>query len=162
MEKITKRLIKDQKYGDSIGKKLLVIAGRAGTGKTVKLLRFSYDLARNHGKRCLILTYNLALVSDIKRLLALCRMPDDVDGYSVNIETLHKFFYELAIGFDFGKKSEKGNRYIDDFIPKYRSYLADINEFINRIFRLRRLVKVGTKNQPEINGLQGGNRLIPS
>ena len=132
IERITKRLIKEQNYADAIGKKLLVIAGRAGTGKTIKLLRLAYDLARNQGKRCLILTYNLALVSDIKRLLALARMPDDIDSHSVNIETLHKFFYELAIGFGFGKESNNGVKYIDDFIPKYQKYLADLNDYIQQ------------------------------
>ncbi|OGF04719.1 MAG: hypothetical protein A2502_00495 [Candidatus Edwardsbacteria bacterium RifOxyC12_full_54_24] len=132
IEKISERLIKDQKYIEDWGRnKLLVVSGRAGTGKTVKLLRLSYDLARNHGKRCLILTYNLALVSDIKRTLAHMRMPDDIDTYSVDIQTLHKFFYELAIGFGFGQESPNGVKFIADFIPKYAGYLSEMTEFIN-------------------------------
>jgi len=131
IEKISDRLIKDQDYSEAIGKMLLVISGRAGTGKTVKLLRLAYDLARHQGKRCLILTYNLALVSDIRRLLALSRMPDDVDQHSVGIQTLHKFFYELAIGFGFGQESEHGNKYIPDFVSHYEKYLAEMMEFVN-------------------------------
>ena len=133
LEKISQRLLKDQNYADAIGKKLLVVSGRAGTGKTIKLLRLAYDLARNHGNRCLILTYNLALVSDIKRLLALQRMPDDVDSYSVNIGTLHKFFYELSIGFEIGavSTSKNGIKYISNFVLKYDDYLDELMEYID-------------------------------
>lgn len=130
IENISRRIIKEQNYAAGIGKELVVIAGRAGTGKTMKLLRLAYDLAINQGKRCLILTYNLLLVSDIRRLLALSRMPDDVDSYSVNIQTLHKFFYELAIGFGICQESRAGKKYISDFIEKYDEYLAEIMEYI--------------------------------
>lgn len=130
LEKISQRLIGEQNYAEAIGKELLVVSGRAGTGKTIKLLRLAYDLALNHGKRCLILTYNLALVSDIKRLLALSRMPDDVDSHSVNIQTLHKFFYELAIGFGLGQESPKGVKFIPDFMKKYETYLGDMADYV--------------------------------
>lgn len=132
LEKISQRLLRDQNYADAIGKELLIISGRAGTGKTIKLLRLAYDLAINQDKRCLILTYNLALVSDIKRLLALIRMPDDVDSYSVNIGTLHKFFYELVIGFDLGgvETSKNGIKYISNFVSKYEDYLDEVSEYI--------------------------------
>ena len=132
LEKISQRLLKDQKYADSIGNELLVVSGRAGTGKTIKLLRLAYDLAINQNKRCLILTYNLPLVSDIKRLLALRRMPDSIDSYSVGIETLHKFFYELAIGFELDgvSTSKNGIKYISNFVSKYEHYLDELSEYI--------------------------------
>ena len=131
LEKIGQRLIRDQNYAKSLGKELLIISGRAGTGKTIKLLRLAFDLARNHGHRCLILTYNLALVSDIKRLLALARMPDDVDSYSVNIQTLHKFFLEVAIGFGMGQESKNGKKYIPGFIEKYPEHLDETMQYID-------------------------------
>jgi hypothetical protein len=59
-------------------------------------------------------------------MLALARMPDDVDTYSVNIQTLHKFFYELAIGFGIGN----GAKFIADFIEKYKTYLDEMLEYI--------------------------------
>ena len=52
------------------GNKLTIVTGRAGTGKTVQLLQLAFLLANEvYDNRCLILTYNNALVSDIKRLI---------------------------------------------------------------------------------------------
>ncbi|MBK8873704.1 MAG: PhoH family protein [Bacteroidetes bacterium] len=100
MEHITSKLLDQQQYAKAIGEKLIVISGRAGTGKTIKLLRIACDLAQNKGARSLILTYNHALVSDIKRTFALIEIPDGIDEYCINIATLHKFFYELLIGWN--------------------------------------------------------------
>lgn len=99
VELITKKIIlRDQKYAQAIGEKLVVIRGRAGTGKTIKLLRIAYDLYARCGQRCLILTYNNALVSDIRRLIALARVPDDVGAPTVDVQTVHSFLRRLMIG----------------------------------------------------------------
>ncbi|HTE23661.1 AAA family ATPase [Flavitalea sp.] len=134
IEQITKKLLDDQQYAQAIGVKLIVIAGRAGTGKTMKLLRIACDLAINNGARSLILTYNHALVSDIKRTLALAEIPDGVDSYSVNITTLHKFVFELIIGFGLVSNPvdpEKDVKFIPDFITKYQEYLEELNNCID-------------------------------
>ncbi len=130
--RITSKLLAEQQYAQSIGEKLVIIAGRAGTGKTIKLLTIACDLALNKNARSLILTYNHALVSDIKRTLALADIPDDIDSHSVNITTLHKFFYEILIGFGVGKISESknGKKYIPDFINKYQELLLELSEYL--------------------------------
>jgi hypothetical protein len=124
IEQITSRLLNEQQYAKGIGEKLTIIAGRAGTGKTIKLLRIACDLAINHGKRCLILTFNHALVSDIKRTLALADIPDGIDNYTVNISTLHKFYYELINGF--GAISES-----DNFLNDYERLISELIQYIN-------------------------------
>ena len=129
LEQITKKLLKDQKYAQAIGEKLIILSGRAGTGKTIRLLNIACDLALQQGQRCLILTYNHALVSDIKRTLALADIPDG-DGYTVNISTLHKFFYGILIGFGIGtQKNQTGNDYIPDYTEQYESYLSELYEY---------------------------------
>ncbi len=133
IEQITKKLLDDQQYAQAIGEKLIIISGRAGTGKTIKLLRIACDLAINRGARSLILTYNHALVSDIKRILALAGIPDGVDNYTVGISTLHKFVYELIIGFGLVTNSnnpEENAKYVPDFITKYSDYLKELNDHI--------------------------------
>lgn len=125
IQKITKTLLKNQKYAKALGNMLVVIAGRAGTGKTIKLLNISYDLASQRGDRCLILTYNHALVSDIKRILALSEVPDGVDTHTVQISTLHKFFFELLQGFGIVK-----GRYVPDFLTKYKNYVKELHSYI--------------------------------
>ena len=135
IEQITKKLLDKQKYAQAIGEKLVIISGRAGTGKTIKLLHIAYDLAVNQGARCLILTYNNALVSDIKRILAFSEMPDGVDTYSVHISTLHKFFYDVLCGFEIGtSKSINDKIFIDNFTRKgkYESLLKEFYEYIEK------------------------------
>ncbi len=130
IENITNNIIGKQKYVSAIGNELLMISGRAGTGKTVKLIRIACDLATNHGKRCLILTYNKVLVSDIHRLLALAKIPDMYNSYTVSIQTIHKFIYEIIIGLGLGK-SYRGNDYVDVFLDNYEEYLKEVNEYID-------------------------------
>ncbi|WP_417888114.1 AAA family ATPase [Zunongwangia sp.] len=134
IEKITSQILNDQQYVKAIGEKLIIISGRAGTGKTIKLLRIACDLAIQHSARSLILTFNHALVSDIKRSLALAEIPDGVDNQTVNISTLHKFFYEILIGFELGecvRESKNGKKYIPDFIDNYTNHLNTLNEYLD-------------------------------
>lgn len=131
IEHITKVILKDQKYAQAIGEKLIIISGRAGTGKTIKLLTIACNLAETQGARSLILTYNHALVSDIKRTIALAEIPDDVDNYSVNISTLHKFFYEILIGFEIGIAKTKNDKpSIPDYLNRYQELLKELYEYI--------------------------------
>ena len=133
--RITRKVLNEQQYAKSIGEKLIVISGRAGTGKTIKLLSIACDLATHQGSRSLILTYNHALVSDIKRTLALAEIPDGVDDYTVNISTLHKFFYELVIGFDIGdskiQTSKNNNKYLLNFVNKYTEHLKILKDYLD-------------------------------
>jgi hypothetical protein len=134
IEQITSKLLNNQQYAKAIGEKFIVISGRAGTGKTIKLLRIACDLAVNKGARCLILTYNHALVSDIKRTLALAEIPDGVDSYTVSITTLHKYFFELLIGFGIVQNRENpevGVKFIPDYLEKYDSYLKELYDYID-------------------------------
>lgn len=123
MEKISEKLLKGQLYAQDIGKKLIEISGKAGTGKTIKLLRLAFDLAVNQKKRCLVLTYNHALVSDIKRILAFLDIPDGVDTYTVKISTLHKFFYNLMEGFGLSTTN---------FIDNYDRNINELYEYISK------------------------------
>lgn len=152
IEHITKNFLDNQKYAQAIGTKLVIISGRAGTGKTIRLLKIACDISFNKGARCLILTYNLALVSDIKRTLALAEIPDGVDEHTVNITTLHKFMYELLFGFGIGierRQFENGAvaEYVKEFLPNYEDYLKQLHEYL----------KEGIINDFDINDLMKKN-----
>lgn len=133
-ERISKRILREQKYAEAIldnsdkGGKFVVIQGKAGTGKTVKLLNIACDLCINYGYRCLILTYNFTLVADIKRTLTLAHIPDGIGRESVGIMTLFKFFIDLFEAF--GIYSEENA--LDDaaFFANYPKYCQELSEFI--------------------------------
>ena len=134
IEYITSKLLDNQQYAKAIGEKFIVISGRAGTGKTVKLLRIASDLSRDRGARSLILTYNHSLVSDIKRTLAVMEIEEKLDIDTVNITTLHKYFYELLIGFGIVQNKinpELDVKYIPDYIENYHKYLKELYDYID-------------------------------
>jgi superfamily I DNA and RNA helicase len=143
LEKITKEaILKDQKYARSIGEKLVVLKGRAGTGKTIKLIHIAYDLCKKRDDRCLILTYNKALVSDIRRTIALAKVRSDLDSGAVEVETIHKFIRDLVIGF--GVFQEGGRR----------DFLNDYEELKNELLSLLRERVVTSE---DINALMKAN-----
>jgi hypothetical protein len=133
-ERMSKRILKDQKFAEAIldssekGGKFVIIQGKAGTGKTVKLLNIACDLCLNYQKRCLILTYNFTLVADIRRTLTFAHIPDGVGRESVRIMTLFKFFIDLFEGFGI----YTGQDILDDkdFFKNYESYCKTLSEFI--------------------------------
>ena len=132
VEHITRTILKEQLYAQAIGEKLVIISGRAGTGKTIKLLNIAWDLAVNRQNRCKILTYNNALVSDIRRTLALAEIPDGIDGYTVDISTMYSFFYEILVGFEIGTtKTSGGNIYIENYLQKYELLLEELYQYID-------------------------------
>jgi len=81
-----------------VGKKLLLLSGRGGTGKTMRLLQFARYLFDEQGARVLILTYNKALVADILRLLDILNIGNSIDSGAIHIQTVHSFLYGVLKG----------------------------------------------------------------
>jgi hypothetical protein len=103
-EEISRKLIDDQKYVERLGSQLLIFRGRAGSGKTVHLLRLCNDLYQS-GSRVLFLTYNKALVADIRRLLVLTGITNGMER-GVHITTAHKFFIDMLTAWGYWRKHD--------------------------------------------------------
>lgn len=95
LEKVCERLTRDQEYARHLGQQLLIFRGRGGSGKTMNLLRIAHELYSQQAKRVLLLTYNKALVADLRRLLALCGIGDSLDSGQIRIATAHSYFCEV-------------------------------------------------------------------
>lgn len=96
LEAITQKNIDVYLSNIKLGDEKVILRGKAGTGKTFMLLQAALKLANaESGKRCLLLTYNQALVSDIRRLLHYLEIPDGIDSYTVQIQTMHSFFMQM-------------------------------------------------------------------
>ena len=111
------------------GEKLTITTGRAGTGKTIQLLQMAFKLAdteNNH--RCLILTYNRALVSDIQRLIDFTPIPSKVDGRTVAIKTIDSFFQSLMK--ECGVIRDTLNPNMRDYTQKYNDALKLLNNYV--------------------------------
>lgn len=108
------------------GQKLTIVTGRAGTGKTVQLLQLAFRLAdETNLNRCLILTYNQALVSDIRRLIDFTPMPTKVDGRTVSIQTIHSFFHTVM--------KESGMK-TDHLNPQKKTYETDYAQALEELY----------------------------
>ncbi len=67
---------------------MIVLGGHAGTGKTIRLLRAADKLSRL-GKRCLFLTYNTALIADLKHTL---KFISNKNNPFLAIDSMYTFF----------------------------------------------------------------------
>jgi hypothetical protein len=75
----------------AVGRKMLRLRGTGGTGKTVMLLHAAWSAFRHSGARTLFLTYNLALVADIRRTLTLMGVPSNSDEGGIKVQSLMAF-----------------------------------------------------------------------
>ncbi len=81
-----------QEWLDDLGKKQIIFRGRGGTGKTMLLLQLAWRAFSDTGVRTLILTYNTALLADIRRLLTLVCDAQGVKDRGVQAQSIMSFF----------------------------------------------------------------------
>jgi hypothetical protein len=98
MERINQQNVDIASIQQVVGKKLVILRGRGGTGKTMHLLQLAKRLYDEQGARILILTYNKALVADIRRLLTILGIADDESSSTIHIQTVHSFLYSVLVG----------------------------------------------------------------
>ena len=93
LELITQKGIEkeEQSTYNSIGQKLTIIKGKPGTGKTIFLIRLTNHL-QNEENCPLLLTYNKALIQDIKRIIF---YSGGHIGSQLNIKTIYSFLYDV-------------------------------------------------------------------
>lgn len=102
-----------------------IYRGRAGTGKTIGLIQTAIRLVDENQSRVLILTYNKALVADIRRLFALAELPDMFKESCIQISTMQSYFYTLiSIAIYDGKLDG------EKFLNGYETLLKELLELI--------------------------------
>lgn len=124
IEQITSRAFNNNLLIDTKGK-LSIYRGRAGTGKTVGLIQTAISLVDSQQARVIILTYNKALVSDIRRLFAIAELPDMFETNCVSINTMHSYFYHLVNQILYDGKMV-GTKYLEH----YGTTLKELLEFL--------------------------------
>lgn len=128
LEAITKSVLdrSQQQYAEKLGQQLLIYRGRGGTGKTVRLIRTAYQAYDEMGLRVVLLTYNRALVADLRRLLALLGAKDAVGRGSIAIKTIQSFTHEWLLQLDvISKKQPNFLTDYDTFMNTAISYIRD-------------------------------------
>ena len=127
VSEITTDYIDEQIAKIDTTKDITLLQGKAGTGKTSKILRLAYYLQKEENARCLILTYNKALVGDIKRLLAFSDVSDQLDYRTVSIQTMQSFFVQIMKGF----AEDLDIKFNKNFEEDYSEGLKKLFEYIN-------------------------------
>ncbi|HFH3733581.1 TPA: AAA family ATPase [Pseudomonas aeruginosa] len=126
LEAITRSVLDrtQQQYAEKLGRQLLIFRGRGGTGKTVRLIRMAYQAYDEFGLRVVLLTYNKALVADLRRLLTLLGAKDSVGEGSISIKTIHSFMREWLLALGFISKQEP------NFLEAYEEYKKNALEYL--------------------------------
>lgn len=91
MDRIVTRNEAIDSYVAAAGQKMLRLRGRGGAGKTVMLLQTAWRLFDERAARSIVLTYNHALVSDIRRLMALMNIPSSPAEGGIAVRTVMSF-----------------------------------------------------------------------
>lgn len=94
MDRIVKAALPET-WLDDLGRRQIVVRGRGGVGKTVILLQMAYRAFDREQLRSLMLTYNKALVADMRRTMALLGVPRSVEKGGIHIDTVHAFIGRL-------------------------------------------------------------------
>tara|TARA_Y100001968_G_scaffold231738_1_gene214472 strand:- start:2633 stop:4660 length:2028 start_codon:yes stop_codon:yes gene_type:complete len=92
MEEYQKKYISKQSWTKNIGTKMIKLSGKAGTGKTTRLLRAGYDLFEEEYKSALFLTFNRALCADLGRMQWLLNIKTN----GIRTQTIDKFLFGLC------------------------------------------------------------------
>ena len=104
-----------------------VIQGRAGTGKTLLLLKAATRIAENSDNRVLFLTYNHALLTDVRKLLN--NFPY-TNLSKNNFQTIDSFFQDMMRRYNVIKKPIDPNR-STDYKRDYRNALDTLLKRVN-------------------------------
>ncbi len=95
LEEVNRRILEGQRFDQRLGDQLLIFRGKGGTGKTVRLLRMARNLYTERSARCLLLTYNRALVSDLRRLLAIMRIGFSSGEPGIQVTSIYSFMRRI-------------------------------------------------------------------
>ena len=144
IEQITQKELSEHQI--DIGERFTILRGKAGTGKTIDIIRTAINLVNEKDARVQILTYNRALVSDIRRLFALADLPDMFDEKCVSINTMQSYFFGLI-----NSCLYNGNLSGDDFLKDYPLYLDEMIAFLKEDSSSRELVQLACEDNPNLN-----------
>jgi len=138
MDRIVKAALPET-WLDDLGRKQIVIRGRGGVGKTVILLQMAYRAFDREQLRSLMLTYNKALVADMRRTMALLGVPRSIEKGGICIDTVHAFIGRLMRGLGI---IQSYNRFLESYEERKNTLLeyirsnavsqSDINDLIAR------------------------------
>lgn len=85
---------------EDVGERSIMFKGPGGTGKTIKLLQLAHELYSEQRHKTLVLTYNIALISNLRRLMTLMGIKawdfdEEIGG--MHIDSVMSFISKILI-----------------------------------------------------------------
>jgi hypothetical protein len=111
MDRVSSRGPEAERIAALLGRQRVHVRGHGGTGKTVLMLQAAHLAYERHGKRCLVLTYNIALAGDIRRILALKGVPSALEGGGVEVKTAMAFVFTWLSRLGVSKREDGRGQY---------------------------------------------------
>lgn len=145
IELITQRTLKDSNILIEKGK-FNILRGKAGTGKTIEIIREAIKLIEEKDTRVQILTYNVALVADIKRLFALADLPDIFEPKCVTVNTMQAFFYGVI-----NHCLYEGRLSGEEFLSRYQELLEEVIFFMKTNDTAKNMIRKLCSDNPQLN-----------
>ena len=124
MEQISKKSRSASKIINQTDAWITQIVGAGGTGKTITMLQVAQEAFQKFGERSIFLTYNIALASDIQRLVYLSGLTGGDKG-EIKIQTVMSFVYGLLFKANLISDAEFENTNFEDY-DFYLNQLVDL------------------------------------
>jgi len=124
MDRIARNAISETWMGE-LGNKQIVFRGRGGAGKTVMLLQMAYRVYDQEQRRSMMLTFNRALVADMRRTMALLGVPRNVQSGGIAIETVHAFMRRIMLDLGILKEESDFLEYYEENKEMLLNYLRN-------------------------------------
>ncbi|WP_311328349.1 UvrD-helicase domain-containing protein [Capnocytophaga gingivalis] len=159
IEKIVDRISKDSEYGyltkrkienivkqranlstveKEIGNKLIIVEGKAGNGKTNRLLTIAYKHYIK-GQHILFLSYNRLLVHDInKTFQSISNLKKESKVGRVPANTFHSFFFDLCrktgvIRLEKNKRYEENKKRYEELVNILEKSMSKVSDILNSL-----------------------------
>lgn len=145
IEQITSEELSVQEPSFEEGK-MSIFRGRAGAGKTIDLIKLAIRLVDEKSARVQILTYNRALVSDIRRLFALADLPDMFEEKCVSVNTMQSYFYGLISGCLYDGKLNG-----EEFLSRYEELIQEMLSFLKSDEEAKPIIREICEDNPKLN-----------
>lgn len=115
LEAITQISAGTQQLINDVRQKMLIIRGYSGSGKTALLLNLAYQLYEREEARIVLLSYNRALIADIRRLLHILHGENISLLYNLRLTSAHSFFGQIMRYFGVISGKLAGNEFIEKY-----------------------------------------------
>ena len=120
------------------GPMVATISGVGGTGKTIAMLQTASKLYDQRGERSLFLTYNVALASDVQRLMGLASIKSEEESGGVKVQTAMSFFYSVLSKLDLGVEDIKDSSSFSEYketLESLQILLKDTPEILKELIQ---------------------------